>query len=170
MKYYCIMVNTGEENTFKKRALDKLKETYPELEIYNFERDMYTQKRGWFKKALFPGYLFVGIDEFSPVFLAAMKAISGFHRFLRDNKEPIQLSGSALEELSFLIRTGEVLGVSKVQFLPDQKIKAISGPFVGYEGKIVAVNRKKKRITVRSSLIENSTTFDLKFEEADIQK
>ena len=57
-----------------------------------------------------------------------------------------------------------------MQFLPDQKIKAISGPFVEYEGKIVAVNRKKKRITVRSSLIDNSTTFDLKFEEVEIQK
>ena len=164
------MINTGEENTFKKRALDRLLGEFPSLQIYNFERDMYTQRRGWFKKALFPGYLFVGIDKFTPTFLAAMKTINGFHRFLRDNKEPIQLSGPALEELSFLIRTGEVLGVSKVQFLPDQKIKAISGPFVGYEGKIVAVNRKKKRITVRSSLVENSTTFDLKFEEVEVQQ
>ena len=168
MEYYCIMITTGEESSFKKRALDKLQGTYPELQIYNFERNMYTEKRGWFKKPLFPGYLFVGVNKFSPVFLKDIKSIKGFHYFLRDNKEPIKLTGAALEELSFLIRTGEVLGVSKVQFLPDQKIKAISGPFVGYEGKIVAVNRKKKRITVRSSLMENSTTFDLKFEEAEV--
>ena len=84
---------------------------------------------------------------------------------MRDNTEPIEITGEALEELKFLFAIGEVLGVSLVQFLPDQQVKAIFGPFVGYEGKIVAVNRKKKRITVRSALIENSMTFDLKFEE-----
>ena len=170
MEYYCIMITTGEESSFKKRALDKLQETYPELQIYNFERDMFTEKRGWFKKPLFPGYLFLGIEQLTPLFMADIKKISGFHRFLRDNLDPTQIKGKSLEELRFLLTTGETLGVSVVQFLPDQKIKAISGPFIGYEGKIVAVNRKKKRITVRSSLIENSTTFDLKFEEADVQE
>lgn len=170
MEYYCIMINTGEENCFKNRALDKLKEMYPELQIYNFERDMYTEKRGWFKKALFPGYLFVGISQFCPVFLEDMKSIKGFHYFLRNNKDPIKLTGDSLEELKFLIAAGEVLGVSKVKFMPDKKIIAISGPFAGYQGKVVAVNRKKKRITVRSSLLDNSVTFDLKFEEADVQE
>lgn len=143
---------------------------YPELQIYNFERDMYTEKRGWFKKALFPGYLFVGISQFCPVFLEDMKSIKEFHYFLRNNKDPIKLTGDSLEELKFLIAAGEVLGVSKVKFMPDKKIIAISGPFAGYQGKVVAVNRKKKRITVRSSLLDNSVTFDLKFEEADVQE
>ncbi len=170
MEYYCIMVNTGEEKSFKTRALEKLKETYPLMQIYYFERDMFTEKRGWYKRALFPGYLFLGLEKLTPYFKAEIKKISGFHRFLRDNTDPTQIKGEALEELKFLFTTGEVLGVSVVQFLPNQQIKAISGPFVGYEGKIVAVNRKKKRITVRSSLIENSTTFDLKFEEVEMQK
>lgn len=170
MEYYCIMVNTGEEKSFKNRALEQLKETYPLLQIYCFERDMYTEKRGWYKRTLFPGYLFIGVEKLTPLFMASIKKMSGFHRFLRDNTEPTVIKGESLEELKFLFTTGESLGVSVVQFLPDQKIKAISGPFVGYEGKIVAVNRKKKRITVRSSLIENSTTFDLKFEEVEIKK
>ena len=76
------------------------------------------------------------------------------------------ISGTALEELKFLINNGEILGVSKLEFLPNQKIKAISGPFVGYEGQIVFVNKKRKRITVRSLLANGGTTFDLKYEEA----
>lgn len=162
------MVKTGEEKSFKIRVLEKLKDFYPSLQIYNFEREMYTEKRGWYKRSLFPGYLFIGIEKLTPVFMAALKKQVGFYRFLKDNKEPTIIVGRALEELKFLLTTGETLGVSVVQFLPDQKIKAISGPFVGYEGKIVAVNRKKKRITVRSALILNSTTFDLKFEEVDV--
>ena len=84
---------------------------------------------------------------------------------LIDNQNPAKLTGAALEELKFLINNGEVLGVSKLQFLPNQTIKAIAGPFVGYEGNIVRVNKKQKRITVRSSLTDNGLTFDLKYEE-----
>lgn len=50
MQYYCIMVNTGEEKSFKTRALEKLKDAEPTLQIYYFEKDMYTEKRGWYKK------------------------------------------------------------------------------------------------------------------------
>ena len=168
MEYYCIMVKTGEEKSFKTRALDKLQGTYPTLQIFTFERDMFTEKRGWYNRALFPGYIFIGVEKLTPIFMSSIKKISGFHRFLRDNTDPTQIIGKSLDELKFLLTTGEVLGVSIVQFMPDKTIKAISGPFVGYEGKIVAVNRKKKRITVQSSLIENCSTFDLKFEEAEV--
>lgn len=44
------MVNTGEEKSFKTRALEKLKDAEPTLQIYYFEKDMYTEKRGWYKK------------------------------------------------------------------------------------------------------------------------
>ena len=73
MEYYCIMVNTGEEKSFKNRALEQLKETYPLLQIYCFERDMYTEKRGWYKRALFPGYLFIGVEKLTPLFIASIK-------------------------------------------------------------------------------------------------
>ena len=100
-------------------------------------------------------------------FFTELRAIKGFCRILRDNQNPTRITGSALEELKLLIHNGEVLGVSKIRFLPNQKIKAIAGPFVGYEGNIVKVNKKQKRITVRSSLANNSLTFDLKYEELE---
>ena len=85
-----------------------------------------------------------------------------------ENKTPSKIQGEALEELRFLIRFGEVLGVSKVQFLPGQKIKAISSPFVGYEGCVEHINKKQKRITVRSKLTKTGATFDLKYEQAEV--
>ena len=65
------------------------------------------------------------------------------------------------------IQNGEVLGISKVQFIPGQSIKAISGPFKGYEGNVVHVNKKQQCITVRSLLTKDGKTFDLNYEEAE---
>ena len=66
-----------------------------------------------------------------------------------------------------MIQNGEVLGISKVQFLPGQNVKAISGPLKGYEGSVVMVNKKKKIITVRSLLTKDGKMFDLNYEEAE---
>lgn len=167
MEYYCIMIFTGEEEKFKERATEILKAKYPSVRFYYFQRKMYTEKRGWFLGTLFSGYLFFQIEELTADFFTELRAIKGFCRILRDNQNPTRITGSALEELKFLIHNGEVLGVSKVQFLPNQKIKALAGPFVGYEGNIVKVNKKQKRITVRSSLVNNSLSFDLKYEELE---
>ncbi|MBO4859284.1 MAG: hypothetical protein J5527_12310 [Treponema sp.] len=51
--------------------------------------------------------------------------------------------------------------------MPGQKIKAVSGPLVGLEGNIVAVNRKKKQITVQSTLTQDGKRFDLLYEDVD---
>ncbi|QTQ11284.1 KOW motif-containing protein [Treponema parvum] len=161
------MIFTGEEKNFKEKATEILKEKYPSVNFYYFQRKMYTEKRGWFLGTLFTGYLFFQIEELTADFFTELRAIKGFCRILRDNRKPTRITGSALEELKFLIKNGEVLGVSKVQFLPNQKIKAIAGPFVGYEGNIVKVNQKQKRITVRSLLIDNGLTFDLKYEDVE---
>ena len=167
MEYYCIMIFTGEEEKFKNKATEILKEKYPSVRFYYFQRKMYTERRGWFLGTLFSGYLFFQIEELTTDFFTELRTIKGFCRILRDNQNPTRITGSALEELKFLIHNGEVLGVSKVQFLPNQKIKVLVGPFVGYEGNIVKVNKKQKRITVRSSLANNSLTFDLKYEELE---
>ena len=63
---------------------------------------------------------------------------------------------------------GEVLGISRVQFLEGQKIKVCSGPLMGYEGQIERVNKKRQIITVRSFLTNDSKTFDLKYEQAEL--
>ena len=69
--------------------------------------------------------------------------------------------------LKLFIKNGEHWGISKVLFIPGQKIKAISGPLVGLEGHIVAVNRKRKQITVQSSLTQDGKKFDLLYEDVE---
>ena len=87
---------------------------------------------------------------------------------LRDNQNPTQIQGQALEELKVFIRNGEHWGISKIQFLPGQKINAISGPLVGLEGNIIAVNKKKKQITVQSTLTNDGKKFDLLYEDVEL--
>ena len=167
MTYYCIMVMTGEEKKFKERATEAFKDTYPEVQFYYFESDAHTKKRGWFKKPLFPGYLFFGIAELTPAFFTILRSIKGFRRILRDNQDPTKLTGQGLMELEHLISYGEVLGISLLEFVEGQPIKVKAGPLANYDWKILYVNRKKKEITVQTSLIENAMRITLKFEEVE---
>ena len=167
MEYYCVMVLTGEERAFKSRATEALKALDSSAEFWFFERRLYTERRGWFLGALFPGYLFFQVRALTPDFFAALREVKGFCRILRDNQEPVRVEGAALDELKFLIHSGEILDVSKIKFLPGQAIKAVSGPLAGYEGRIVRVNKKKRRVTVRSLLADGGMTFDLKYDEVE---
>ena len=167
MKYYCAMVLTGEEKEFNKKMREAVCGKYPESEFWFFERKLYTPKRGWFLGAIFPGYIFFSVENLTPEFINILRTIPGFCKLLLDNKEPTQIQGNALEELKLFIRNGEEWGVSKVMFLPGQKVKAVSGPLVGLEGNIIHVNKKYKQITVQATVVNMSMQFDLKFEHAE---
>ena len=52
------MVNTGKEEAFKKKAMASVKENFPEVEFFFFQRIMKTSKGESFEKPLFPGYVF----------------------------------------------------------------------------------------------------------------
>ena len=167
MKYYCAMILTGEEKDFIKKIREAVCDKYPESTFWFFERRLYTPKRGWFSGAIFPGYVFFSVEDLTPDFLGILRATSGFCKLLLENKEPTQIQGTALEQLKLFIRNGEEWGVSKVVFLPGQKVKAVSGPLVGLEGNIIHVNKKYKQITVQATVVNMSMQFDLKFENAE---
>ena len=168
MEFYCVMVKTGEEETFKKAAEEELSESFPECKFYSFQRKLRTNQGKVFDAPLFPGYAFFCIDLLNQKFIEEIKKVRGFYRILYDNNNPVKLYGKALEEMQLFIRNGEHWGISRLQFLPGKTIRAISGPLVGLEGKIIAVNKKKKRVTVQSTLLEDGKRFDLLYEDAEI--
>lgn len=165
MKYYCVMVLTSQEKSFKEEAEEATRELFPSTKFFFFERKLFTKKRGWFYAPIFPGYIFFSVENLSPEFLQILKKVKGFCRILYDNQNPSEIQGDDLKELELFIYNGEMWGVSKVQFTTGQRIKVISGPLLGFEGNIVRVNRKKKQVTVQSNLTDSSMRFDLKFEE-----
>ncbi|MBP5403012.1 MAG: hypothetical protein J6Y36_07635 [Treponema sp.] len=163
MEYYCIMIQTGEEKAFREAAVKAV-----DAKVYSFERKLFTKRRGWFTAPLFPGYVFLEVESLLPLIVETLKKIKGFCRILRDNQNPVKITGHALEELEVFIKNGENWGISKVKFLPGQKIAAVSGPLKGLEGNIIAVNKKKKQITVQSSLTFDGKKFDLLYEDAEM--
>lgn len=165
MKYYCAMVLTGEEKSFKKDAVDVTKDAFPSSRFFFFERRLFTPKRGWFNAPIFPGYVFLEVESLSPDFFQTIKKVRSFCRILRNNQNPTEIKGSDLEELKIFLRNGEMWGVSRLKFTPGEKVRAVSGPLAGFEGHIVKINRKKKQVTVQSSLPGMSMRFDLKFDE-----
>ena len=168
MEYYCVMVLTGEEKSFCNAAKTTLKESFPDTEFFSFERRLFTPRRGWFEAPLFSGYIFFYTQTLTHELFAELRKIKGFCHILRDNQNPEKITGHSLDELKLFIRNGEHWGISKVQFLAGQKIKAVSGPLMGLEGNIVAVNKKKKQITVQSTLTTDGKRFDLLYEDTEV--
>ncbi|WP_178842296.1 transcription termination/antitermination NusG family protein [uncultured Treponema sp.] len=165
MEYYCIMVKTGEEKAFKERAIKALKEKFPEVQLFFFQRMLRSNRGEYFERPLFPGYLFLAVEKLSGDFFLLLKKQKDFGRILMDNRNPTVLAGQALEELKIFIHNGEHWGVSKISFLPGQRIKVISGPLLGLEGLVYKVNKKRKRVTILSSLSPDGKRFDLYYED-----
>ncbi|CAM4125357.1 transcription termination/antitermination NusG family protein [Treponema peruense] len=166
MEFYCLMVLTGQEESFKKEAADKLSEEFAGAKFYFFKRKLRTNQGKYFDQPLFPGYLFFEVEELSEKFFDIIKRVKGFVKVLLKNDQPTKICGVSLEELKTYIRNGETWGISKVLFLPGQNIRVISGPLKGLEGNIYKINKKKKHITVISSLSPDGKKFDLLYEDA----
>lgn len=166
MEFYCLMVLTGQEESFKKEAVQKLSEDFAGTKFYFFKRKLRTNQGKYFDRPLFPGYLFFEVEKLSEKFFDSIKHVKGFVKVLLKNDQPTKICGTSLEELKTYIRNGETWGISKVQFLPGQNIRVISGPLKGLEGNICKINKKKKHITVISSLSPDGKKFDLLYEDA----
>lgn len=96
-----------------------------------------------------------------------LRKVDGFCRILRDTSDPTVFAGAALSELELFVRNGERWGVSKVRVLPGIRVQAVSGPFVGLEGLVHKINRKKKQITILSTLTQSAKYIDLLYEDVE---
>ena len=162
------MVKVGREEIFKRNAIATLGDAFPDVKYFFFQRKLRTNKGKYFEAPLFPGYIFFQIDELSARFFQCLRGMDDFCRILYSNDKPVKIRGGGLDELKLFISNGEHWGVSKVQFLPGKKVRAVAGPLVGLEGKVYKVNKKKKHITVISSLTPDGKKFDLLYEDADL--
>lgn len=168
MEYYCLMVKTGTEAQFKNQAQEVLEKNQVAGRVVFFQRRLKKGKGNIFDVPLFPGYLFLEVERLTAEIFTLIKKVKNFYRFLPCNTQPQMICGTALDELKLFMNHGEFLGISKVVFLPGKKIRAISGPMVGLEGNVYKVNKKKKQITVISTLSPDGKKFDLLYEDAEL--
>jgi len=165
---YALQVRTKGEEKFIRRA----RSLHPEFGCgLSFpQRCLDIRKGGKVKPsklAVFPGYVFLelGAEEDAKSCFWAFRKIEGFYRFLRSNRDIAPLRDRDLElALHFIKKVGPLAGKSKVYFDEESKIVVLHGPLAGLEGRIVRVDRRKKRAKVSLDLYGDSFFVDLAFE------
>jgi transcriptional antiterminator NusG len=161
-------VKTREEEKYIRlfRAL------HPEIDvpIHFPQRVLDIRRRGKIshrRSAVFPGYIFLELENEDDIFGChwAFRRTSGFFRFLPSSRNIRPLADRDLGPVLHFIKTvGPVAGKSLVSFDQDNRITVIQGPLSGLEGKIVKVDKRKKRAKIRLDLYDDSFTVDLSFE------
>ena len=164
VRYYCLMVRTGEEERFKRELLEEFGDEQ-RLAAYFFKKKMRTNKGLFFEQALFPGYVFCGIERLDARAVERVKRVRGFLRFLASNTDIRPLAGENLSVFENFLRCGENLGLSRLKFAPGRRIIVSDGPLRGLEGNIMAVNKRQRRVTVRLDMMGSVSRVDMCYED-----
>ena len=162
---------TGEEKKFIGLANINFKLDLPGFDIKDSllwpRRKLTIRKNGVEKESLspiFPGYLFFEAEKLTPDIQWILRRTTGFVRFLKNNQNIEPIEGSDKELLLHFLHFGEIVEKSSVWFDENKKIRVLSGPMKGMEGRILKVDRRKKRAKISLSLYKESFTIDFGFE------
>jgi transcriptional antiterminator NusG len=174
MTFFVIQVGTGDEERFLRRARQELESltsvTSAQTALWWPRRSIRIRRGGRWRESLasiFPGYLFLQAEGVPPEIYWRFKAIPGFRRFLKDNRNIEPVSPRDREIIQHFISFGEVVHRSTVVFDEHNRIRVISGPLKGLEGRIVKVDRRKGRARVKLELYEDSFSIDFGFESLE---
>ena len=142
-------------------------EALRDLNIIWLQKKTKIRKSGAWKEvtvSVFPGYLFLDIENITYPVYAAVKSIPVFIKFLRRNDNIQPLSENDRKILVHFLSFGKVIGKSQVCFDKDMRIKVLSGPLKGLEGHIVKVDRRKQKAKILVDLYESGFYISLDFE------
>jgi len=167
MDYYAIQVKTRGEEKFM-RLFSAL---HPKmgLSLHFPRRRIDIRRRGVIRQstaAVFPGYVFIEAEQDD--ILAHQwdfRRTDGFYRFLKSNQNIRPLADRDLElVLHFIKKAGPIAGISRVYFNENARIVVVDGPLIGLEGRIIKVDKRKKRAKIKLDLYDDSFAIDLAFE------
>jgi transcription termination/antitermination protein NusG len=174
MKYFALQVMTRAEGKCLKLLKHNLKVAgLSEAEtgsIYWPRRTLMIRRRGKTREVqapIYPGYLFLEAESVEPDVYWVCKRTSGVFKFLKDNRHIEPLCGDDERILKHFLAFGEVTEKSKVYFDTDKKIKVLSGPMKGLEGRIIKVDKRKRRAKIKLSLYQDSFVVDFAFEHME---
>jgi transcriptional antiterminator NusG len=168
MNYYVIQVKTRGEEEYLGLA-EKLFQNSGVRLLWP-RRNLRIRTRGKWKDTvapIFPSYLFVEAEEVTPSMYEVFRKIPGFYHFLPNNKNITPMREDDKTILMHFLSFGDVVDKSVVMFDRDKRIRVLSGPLKGMEGRIVKVDRRKQRARVKLDMYENSFLIDFGFEALD---
>lgn len=167
MSYYVFQVRTGAERQF----LDIIKkELGSGIKLYWPRRMLQIRRRG--KKQshvtpIFPGYLFLEAESVDGSLYWHLRRTPGFIRFLEDNQNVKPLRQEDERLLLHFLSFGDVVDTSRVRFDESSRIEVLDGPLKGLEGRIVKVDKRKKRAKVKLDMYEDAFLIDFGFEDIE---
>ena len=168
MSFFAIQVVSGREDAY----IEFFSKQRPDQALYNIKKTIRSRKKGkptLVTSCLFPGYLFFQYHEdgISPELLSNFRKTKYFIRVLpgTDNINPLSDRDASI--IRQLVAFGGEIGSSLVAFDENNRITVIQGPMMGMEGRIIKVDRRKKRAKVRLEMNDSPISFYFYFEETE---
>ncbi len=168
MSFFALQVWTGDEGRFL--AVAQKAVAGAPVRLLWPRRSLRIKRGGSWKESLspiFPGYIFVQAESVDAALYGSVKTAPGFVRFLPTNESIAPLERADQELLSHFLSFGELVDKSVVFFDEHRKIRVVSGPLRGLEGRIVKVDRRKGRAKVRLEMYQDSFEIDFGFESLE---
>lgn len=167
-KYFVLQVRASSEKKFIEKFYLLNDISKDECELLFPERQLTIRRQGQILKDLqpiFPGYIFLKVDDLTEELIALFRKMDGYIRFLPCTPNAKPLYGNDLDIVVSFTSFGQTLGVSKVYFNENDRIVVTEGPLLGFEGNIIKVDRRKKRVKIKLTFANNDFTVDLAFED-----
>ncbi len=154
MRYYCLFCRAGAEKTFAKNLRFLLKRDYPccdDASVIFPVRLLTERKKGVWKskeQPLLPGYVFLYLDDGEPFPSFQVRQSDGYYRVLKYPDGSSDLRGADREYAQWIRSHEGVLKPSQVSLDAGNMITVISGPLKDMKGKVVKLDKHKKRVVV----------------------
>ncbi|MCK5155761.1 MAG: hypothetical protein KAQ69_04950 [Spirochaetales bacterium] len=165
---YLIQVVTGKEKTYISHV-NNLAGSKPSFQLVVPKRQLTIRRMGKESqviKPVFPGYIFLVCDCIEPETRKFLRKMPGFIRYMKnDTGELVPLSAEDRQLLIRLTATGETTKRSVISFDKNNKVIPISGLLKDCEGKIIKVDRRKRRARVKFQLHDKTFLIDFEYEE-----
>ncbi len=130
----------------------------PEMEVWSKRKD----RRKKISIPLFPGYLFVRIDDMTNEAKLAILKTVGVVKILgkKENAEPIAVPDDKIEAIRRLLE--KKADVFTLQYPKEgEAARIVSGPFAGIEGTVVKSDAAKEIFVVSIELLQRSVAIKL---------
>ena len=167
MNFYCISVLTGFEERYKDKIQKKLNALDSKIQgkIHFLKKQMRLKHGKEYFEAFFPGYVFLETNETKESVLRETAKEKEFLRFLPSNTDIMPLGERDKNIVSTILSFGSTIGILPATFDEGDKIVILSGLFKGLSGRVVAVNRRNKRVNIELDFMGNAKVVGLTYEE-----
>lgn len=165
--FYCIWIKTGEENKYVKEMQVILDSNLSPFsgKLYFFQKQMRLKKGKEYIEPVFPGYVFLETEESSSEKLFLLRNGSGFIKFLPQNSPLQSLNLADVAIVCSILEYGTVIPVVHVTFDVNDRIQLLDGPCKNLSAKVIAVNKRNKRVNIDVEFMNGSRVLGLTYEE-----